>query len=63
MRALPKVTSGELLTKQAMRKKNYYAKNTCILTLLLNPVTAGIKASVISLNKFLHACVKEVCLL
>jgi hypothetical protein len=45
-----------------MRKKNLlYARNTYILTLLLNAVIAGIEALVISGNKFLYACVKEVC--
>jgi hypothetical protein len=32
-----------------------------ILKLLLSIVTAGIEALVISGNKFLYACVKEVC--
>jgi hypothetical protein len=52
-RAVWKVTSGELLTKQA--------NNTYILKLLLNVVTTGIEALVISGNKFLYACVREVC--
>jgi hypothetical protein len=38
MRVVRKVTSGELLTKQATRKKWLYMKNTYIL---LNVVTAG----------------------
>jgi hypothetical protein len=46
-RAIRKVTSDELLIKQAK--------------LLLNVLTAEIEALVVSVNKFLHACVKEVC--
>jgi hypothetical protein len=43
-------------------EKSYYCQeNTCILKLLLNVVTAGIKALVMLGNKFLYACVKEVC--
>jgi hypothetical protein len=57
-----KVNSSELLTKQAMRKKILICrKDTYILKLLLNIVTAGIEAPVTSRNKFLHACIKEVC--
>jgi hypothetical protein len=44
-----------------MRKKLLYTKNTYIIQLLLNIVTAGIEALVVSGNKFLYACVKEVC--
>jgi hypothetical protein len=40
--------------------KYYIQKNTYILKLLLNSVTAGIDAHV-SGNKVLYACVKEVC--
>jgi hypothetical protein len=55
-------TSGELLTKQAVRKKTIiYKKNAYILKLLLNVVTDGIEAFVISGNNFLYACAKEVC--
>jgi hypothetical protein len=61
MRAIWKVTSSELLTKQAMRKKLLYIKNTYILKLLLNKVTAEMEALVALGNKFLYACVKEVC--
>jgi hypothetical protein len=39
----------------------YVQRNAYILKLLLNIVTAGIEALVVSRNKFLHACVKEVC--
>jgi hypothetical protein len=60
-RAIRKVTSGELLSKQAMRKKLLYTKNTYIRKLLLNIVTAGIEALVVLGNEFLYACVKEVC--
>jgi hypothetical protein len=63
-RTIQNVTSGELLTKHAMRKEIIlYKKNTYILKLLLNVVTAGIEALVISGNKFLYANVKEVCYL
>jgi hypothetical protein len=45
-----------------MRKKMYYTeKNMYILKLLRNVVTARIEAPVISGNKFLYACVKQVC--
>jgi hypothetical protein len=44
-----------------MRKNYYKQKNMYILKLLLNVVPAGIEALVISGNKFLYACVKEVC--
>jgi hypothetical protein len=63
MRAIWKVTSGELLTKQAMRKKILYTKNMYILKLLLNVITTGIEAPVMSGYKFLYACVKKVCCL
>jgi hypothetical protein len=58
-KTIRKVTSGELLTRQAMRK-TLYAKNTYIHKLLLNIVTAGTEA-VVSGNTFLYACVKEAC--
>lgn len=32
-----------------------------MLKLLLNVVTTGIEALVVSVNKFLYVCVKEVC--
>jgi hypothetical protein len=52
-----KVTSSELLTKQAMRKKLLlYTKNTYIPKLLLNIVTTGIEALVLPENYFLNAC-------
>jgi hypothetical protein len=60
-RAIRKVTSGELLTKQATKKMLLYTKNMYILKLPLNSITAGIEAFVISGNKFLYGCVKEVC--
>jgi hypothetical protein len=63
-RAIQKVTSGDLLTKQAMRKKNVLCtKNTYMLKGLLSIVTTGIQALVILGNNFLYACVKEVCYL
>jgi hypothetical protein len=61
MKAIWKVTSSELLTKQAMRKKLLCTKNMYILELFLSIVTARIQALVISGNKFLYACVKEGC--
>jgi hypothetical protein len=45
-RAIGKVTSGELLKKQVMRKK-LFQKNTYILKLLLNVTTAGIETPVV----------------
>jgi hypothetical protein len=51
MRAIPKVTSSGLLTKQTMRKKIIIDKKY-ILELLLNIVTTGIEARVLG-NKFL----------
>jgi hypothetical protein len=42
-KAIRKVTSGELSTKQAMRKI-VYKKNTYVFKLLLNIVPAGIEA-------------------
>jgi hypothetical protein len=60
-RAIWKLNSSELLSKQAMRKKIVlYTKNMYVLKQLLNIVTAGIEAPVILGNKFLYACVKEV---
>jgi hypothetical protein len=38
-----------------------YTKNKHIFKLLLNVVTAWIEVLVVSGNKFLYACVKEVC--
>jgi hypothetical protein len=61
-RSVRKVTSGKLLTKQAMRKKLLYTKSTYILKLLLIVVTARNEAPVVLGNKFLYACVKEMCL-
>jgi hypothetical protein len=59
MRAIRKVTSGKLLTKQTMTK-NVILKNSNILQLFRNEVTAGTEALVVSGSKFLHACVKVV---
>jgi hypothetical protein len=61
MRAIRKVTDGELLTKQGMRKNLIYKRNTYILKLLRNTVTAGIEALVLSRNNFIYVCDKEVC--
>jgi hypothetical protein len=58
-RAIRKVTSCELL-KKTTRTNLLYTKKY-ILKLLLNVVTALIKAFSVSGNKFLYACVKEVC--
>jgi hypothetical protein len=60
MRAIRKVTSGELLTKQAMRKNFIIYKKYYILKLFLIVVTARIESLVLG-NEFLYACVKEVC--
>jgi hypothetical protein len=49
-RAVWKVTSSELLTKQEMRKNVLYTKNTYILKLLLNIVTATIEALVLGIS-------------
>jgi hypothetical protein len=59
-KTIRKVTSDELLLKQAKRKTNLlYTKTTCILKLLLNVVTVETEA-LVSWNKFLYACVKYV---
>jgi hypothetical protein len=54
MSATWKVTSGKLLTKQAIRRGNnlLYTKNMYILNLLLNVVTARTEALIIPGNKF-----------
>jgi hypothetical protein len=64
-RAIWKVTSCELLTKQARGEKIYYIQkiHTYILKLLLNIVTARTEACIILGNKFLYVCVKEICCL
>jgi hypothetical protein len=54
------INSDELLTKQAMGKICYKQKNTYKRKLLLNVVTARIEA-LVSRNKFLYSCVKQVC--
>jgi hypothetical protein len=51
-RAIRKVSSGELLTTQSMRKIIMY-KDTYILQVLLNVVIAGIEVLVVSGNTFL----------
>jgi hypothetical protein len=61
MSAIQKAPSGEMLTKQAMRKNNFIVyQNTYILKLLLNSVTAGIEA-LVSGEKLLYARDTEVC--
>lgn len=60
MRAIQKVTSGELLTKQEMRKKILYTKDRYILKLICTVVTARIEALIVSGNKFSYDSVKEV---
>jgi hypothetical protein len=60
-RAIQKVTSHELITKEAIRKKKLYTKTTYIFKLLLNIVTTGTEALVVSGSKFLYAYVREVC--
>jgi hypothetical protein len=56
------VTSDELLTKQAMRKKKIiiYKRMHTYLS-YFSMYTSGTEASVILGNKFLYDCVKEVC--
>jgi hypothetical protein len=52
MRVIRNTTSGELLTKQAIReKKLLHTKNRYVLKLILNVVTAGIE-TLVSGNKF-----------
>jgi hypothetical protein len=64
MRIIWKVTSGDLLAKQTVRRKKIIVyKKMYIYKLLINVVTTGIEALVVSGNKFLYACVKEVCYL
>jgi hypothetical protein len=48
-------------TSNENKKIILYTENQYILKLLLNIVTAWIEAPVLSGNKFLYACVKEVC--
>jgi hypothetical protein len=62
MRAIWKVISSGLLTKQAMGEKKFIIyKNIYVPKLLLSVVTTGTEALVISGNMFTYACVKEVC--
>jgi hypothetical protein len=61
MRAIWKVIFSELITKQAMRKKVLFTKKCIHTFVLFSVVTTGIEALVISWNKLLCACVKEVC--
>jgi hypothetical protein len=57
MRVIWKVTSGELLAKQVEREKlNYHIQKGHTYSSCFS-----IEALVISMNKFLYACVKEVC--
>ena len=56
------VTSGEHLTKQAMRKMFYMQKEMHTFKLLPKIVIAGMKA-LVSRKKFLYDCVKEEFLL
>jgi hypothetical protein len=49
------------VNKTSNGEKILYAKNTYIFKPLLNVVSAGIEALIVSGNKFLHACVKAVC--
>jgi hypothetical protein len=60
--AIRNITSvlAELLTKQAMTGL-LYTRYAYTLKLLLNIVAAGYEALIISGNKFLYACMKEVC--
>jgi hypothetical protein len=58
MRAIQKVTSGELLTKQIYL---LYTKSMYLLKVFLSIVTAGIEAIVTLGSKFLCSCVKDAC--
>jgi hypothetical protein len=60
-RAIWKVTSSELITKQAMRKEIINIKNTCILKVLFSVITIRIEALVVPEHEFLYTCVNEVC--
>jgi hypothetical protein len=53
MRAIQKATSSELLTKQAMRKRNIYTANTHVCEQLLNIVSSGADTPVVLGNKFM----------
>jgi hypothetical protein len=48
------------VNKSGNEKKILY-ENTYILKTILNVVTAEIEALVVLGNKFLYACVKEIC--
>jgi hypothetical protein len=61
-KAIWKVTSDKLLTKQALRKK-LYTKNTYIIKLFFKVVTTRTEEFVILGNKFLYAYVKAHCFL
>jgi hypothetical protein len=58
-----KVTSNELIQQRKKKKYIYIQKNMAVLQPLLNVVTARTEALAILGNKFLHACVKEICCL
>jgi hypothetical protein len=60
-RAIWKVTAGELLTKQTMRKMLLDTKHKYVVELILNLVTTESETLVISENKFLNGCGKDVC--
>jgi hypothetical protein len=52
------------VNKTCNEKKNVlYTYNTYILKILLNVLTVGIEALVVSWNKFSYACIKAVCCL
>jgi hypothetical protein len=55
MRAIQKVISGELLTKQAVRKKNVIRFKKYV-----HVSQHRIELLVVSQNMFLYACVKDV---
>jgi hypothetical protein len=55
---LSKVTSGDMLTKQALTKFIIY-KKFVVLKLLLKLLTAGIEALVVPRNNFLYVWVKK----
>jgi hypothetical protein len=63
MWAIRKVTSGDVNKTSNEKKLLYvYTKNTYILKLFLNYVTAGIETLVSgNTSKSLYACIEEVC--
>jgi hypothetical protein len=61
MRAIQKVTSGELLLKQSMREKSIIVYNIYSIYMLKLLLNARIEGLIVVGNKFLYASVKEIC--